>query len=279
MQDIIERFRASLGRAASRKGATLDFSLDPDLPDIFCDSAQISLAISNLVFHALVTAAKDSTLAVRVTHQRGDSTVVVNVVYDEPRALSPRGSSEWVDAVGDKSSAQAKARGSLNVAKKLVRLNFSEITIQSRDHGATYSFGIPLSQPLELLHNYLDSISSFRDDTRFVSILQGQVNPQINSVLLDEVTRFLQNRVRRSDLVLRNTSHDWLLICPTNQRDLEPLISRIAKAWDHANRGRPEQQLPPIRLDILGTWQVEDQRDQLVTRFEIETRSLQESFA
>ena len=35
--------------------------------------------------------------------------------HNEPRALSPRGSSEWVDAVDDKSSVQARACSYLTV--------------------------------------------------------------------------------------------------------------------------------------------------------------------
>ncbi|MCH7515193.1 MAG: hypothetical protein IH947_14815 [Bacteroidetes bacterium] len=78
--------------------------------------------------------------------------------------------------------------------------------------------------------------------------------------------------MRRSDLVFRTLPHSWLMVAPTNQRDLSPLMSRLARAWEHANNKRPAGALPPIALEVMGTWELATGTAELLERFNEELR-------
>ncbi len=281
--DLIEHHRTALQRQAVVSRAVLEIVIEEDLPTVYCDPNQIGQVIVSLTANALKFCGAGQRVEIWASHDFDDSQVVVGVSDTGP-GIAP----EMVRAIraqlghsGAGHRAGIKGFGlGLNVVKELMRLNFGELNVESEvGQGTTFTFTVPTADPQKLLERYLKCVRQFRDDIMFVSLLLGEVDPSIDPALLDDVGWFLQNRMRHSDLVIRTQPHTWLLVAPTNQRDLDPMMSRLARAWEQANRNRPTGALPAIVLEVLGTWRFGIEQKQLIERFEAEWQPLQEAHA
>ncbi len=274
--DIIEHHHTNLQRSASASGAILHISVESDLPTVFCDPNHVGQAVVILSSAILKTCGHGDAVNVWAKYDDLEAQVVIGVTSpgstlstDTVRAMrrqfnqvcTPR--AETIEGFGL----------GLNVVKELAHLNFGQLDVDSDvGTGTTISFTIPTADPPMLMQRYLSHVRRFREDSIYVSLLSGHVDRSVNPVLLDDVGWFLQNRMRRSDLVFRTLPHSWLMVAPTNQRDLSPLMSRLARAWEHANNKRPSGALPPIALEVMGTWELASGTAELLERFNEELR-------
>ncbi len=274
--DIIEHHRTNLQRSASANGAILRISVESDLPTVFCDPNHVGQTVVILSAAILKSCGHGDVVNVWAKHDDLEAQVVVGVTTTGSTlptdiVRSMRRQFNQV-CMGRAESIEGFGLG-LNVAKELAHLNFGQLDVDSDvDVGTTFSFTIPTADPPMLMQRYLSHIRRFREDSIYVSLLSGHVDRSINPVLLDDVGWFLQNRMRRSDLVFRTLPHSWLIVAPTNQRDLSPLMSRLACAWEYANNKRPSGALPPIALEIMGTWELATETAELLERFDEELR-------
>jgi len=272
--DIIEHHHTNLQRSASANGAILHISVESDLPTVFCDPNHVGQAVVILSAAILKSCGHGDVVNVWAKYDDLEAQVVVGV--------STTGSSLSTDTVRSirrqfnqvcshrTETIEGFGLG-LNVVKELVHLNFGQLDVDSDvGAGTAFSFTIPTADPPMLMQRYLSHVRRFRDDSIYISLLSGHVDRSVNPVLLDDVGWFLQNRMRRSDLAFRTLPHSWLMVAPTNQRDLSPLMSRLARAWEHANNKRPSGALPPIALEVLGTWELATGTAELLERFDEE---------
>ena len=274
--DIIEHHHTNLQRSASANGAILRISVESDLPTVFCDPNHVGQAVVILTAAILKSCDNGDVVNVWAKQDNLEAQVVVGV-----SATGSSLSSDTVRSMRRQFNQTCMRRAEtiegygvgLNVVKDLVHLTFGQLDVDSAaDAGTTFSFTIPTADPPMLMQRYLSHVRRFREDSIYVSLLSGHVDRSINAVLLDDVGWFLQNRMRRSDLVFRTLPHSWLIVAPTNQRDLSPLMSRLACAWEYANNKRTSGALPPIALQIMGTWELATGTAELLERFDEELR-------
>jgi len=274
--EIIEHHRANLERSASANGAILRVSAESDLPTVFCDPNHVGQALLILSAAILKSCGQGDVVNVWAKHDDLEAQVVVGVTSTGSTfsAELVRSMRRQFNQVFNRRAETIEGFGlGLNVVRELVHLNFGQLEVQSdAGTGRTLSFTIPTADPPLLMQSYLSHVRRFREDSMYVSLMSVVVDRSVNPVLLDDVSWFLQNRMRRSDLVFRTLPHNWLLVAPTNQCDLSPLTSRLARAWDHIYNKRPSGALPPIALEIVGTWEFADDIDGLLERFDDELR-------
>ena len=274
--DIIEHHHTNLQRSVSANGAILRISIESDLPTVFCDPNHVGQAVVILSAAILKSCNHGDVVKVWAKYDDLEAQVVVGVTTTGSTLSSDtvRSIRRQFNQVCMRRAETIEGFGlGLNVVKELVHLNFGQLDVESDvGAGTTFSFTIPTADPPMLMQRYLSHIRRFREDSIYISLLSGHVDRRINPVLLDDVGWFLQNRMRRSDLVFRTLPHSWLMVAPTNQRDLSPLMSRLARAWEHANNKRPSGALPPIALEVMGTWELASGTAELLERFNEELR-------
>jgi len=274
--DIIEHHHTNLQRSASAHGAILSISIEPDLPTVFCDPNHVGQAVVILSAAILKSCGHGDEVSVWARHDDLEAQVVVGVTTTGSTLSTDivRSIRRQFNQVSMGRAEKIEGFGlGLNVVKELVHLNFGQLEVNSdAGAGTTLSFTIPTADPPMLMQRYLAHVRRFREDSIYISLLSGHVDRSVNPVLLDDVGWFLQNRMRRSDLVFRTLPHSWLMVAPTNQHDLSPLMSRLARAWEHANNKRPSGALPPIVLEVMGTWELASGTAELLERFDEELR-------
>jgi len=224
--------------------------------------------ISNLSTNALKVSSEGHRVSIWTRHDVEHAQVVIGVTDSGP-GIAPDDLKvilERFEHIDGPARLGIKGLGlGLNIARELVQLNFGTINVESQlGRGSTFSITIPTSEPRGFLQQYLQCVHAMRSGLTHVTILRGQVDHNVEAVQLDEVSTFLQKHVRRTDLVFRSQPHQWLLIAPANQPNLDSMIGRIADAWDQANRNRLTGSLPPIILETVGSWLIDEQREEFL---------------
>ncbi len=157
----------------------------------------------------------------------------------------------------------------MNIARDLVRLNFGEMNVQSElGEGSTFSFTIPIADPVKFIPRYLARVTEFRHDTAFISLVRVSAAPAGEDEALDDIEPLLQHHIRRTDLIFRTGERQWLLVAPTSQPDLGSMIGRIQEARDEANRNRPSGQLPRLGIQVDASWRIGGRMDEFLAAFQ-----------
>lgn len=271
IEEIIEHVRTTLERKAAANQISLEFSIEPGLPELYCDPEKIQRIIINLTVNALKFSNEGGVVKLWGRSHADGSQIEVGVT-DTGAGIAP----ENVEAIFERfkqveGNIRSSTRGfglGLNIAKELVHVNFGDISIESElGKGSTFSFTIPTSDPSPLLTRYLERIEHFRNGSTVVSLLSAHVDERTPSAVMEEVGELLQLQMRRSDLSFRIKPNTWLIVAAGNQQELESMINRVQAAWTEASRNRPDAAIPLIDLVSMDTWRVKTQRLDFIARF------------
>ncbi|MFH1107687.1 MAG: hybrid sensor histidine kinase/response regulator [Planctomycetota bacterium] len=266
--DILEPIRTTLERKAALRKTTLDIDLARHLPAVYCDPEKIGRVIINLTVNAFKFSEDHGEVRLSASHDRAEAQVVF-AVTDHGAGIHP----DSVEALFERfTQIGTVALGlGLNVAKELVRLNLGDISVESRvGQGSTFSFTVPTAEPARLIMRCLKRVAAFREDTAFAALVSARVTATLHGEARDEVEQFIQQHVRRSDLVFHTRPNVWLLVLTSRRRDVDVALRRIHDAWAEENRNRPVALLPAIEFDTRGTWALADGTKEFIERFEME---------
>ena len=259
--EIIDRTRPVIQRKAIAGDVQLAIDVEEDLPIVFCDPEKIGRVLINLAVNAIKFSPENAT--VHVWTHREDAAGHVRIgVTDNGPGIDP----DNVTAIFERfkqieGSVRSSTKGfglGLNIAKELVHLNFGDIEVESTlGQGSTFSFTVPVADPIRLIDRYLDRLNVFRMGASFVSLVEALTSDLADAEQLEETDHFLQHQLRRTDVLFRSAPNRWVLVAASNQRDISAMMRRIDQAWDEANRHRPGAALTPVSLNPLGTWAVD----------------------
>jgi len=272
--DIIEHIHTTLERKAATRKTSLDIDLDDDLPAVFCDPEKIGRVIINLTINAYKFSEERGDVRLSVRHDPAAAQVVF-AVTDHGAGIHPDSVEslfERFTQIGRVERTAVKGFGlGLNIAKELVHLNLGDISVESKvGQGSTFSFTVPTAEPPRLIARYLQRVRAFREDAAFVSLVTARVTLTLQSEAHDDIEQFIQQHIRRGDLVFRTHPNVWLLVLTSNRRDIDASLRRIHDAWAEENLNRPAAPLPAVEFDTRGTWALADATREFIEQFQME---------
>jgi len=272
--DIIEHVRTTLERKAAAHKTKLDIALADDLPKVYCDPEKIGRVIINLTVNAFKFSEDGG--EVRLSASRDPALgQVIFAVTDHGAGIHPDSVEalfERFTQIGTVERTAVKGFGlGLNIAKELVHLNFGDIGVRSKvGQGSTFSFTVPTAEPPRLITRYLERVGAFREDAAFASLVSARVTPPLSGEAREDIEQFIQQHIRRSDLVFPTYPNVWLLVLASNRRDVDSALRRVQDAWAEENRNRPAAPLPAVEFDTRGTWALADGTKEFIEQFEME---------
>jgi hypothetical protein len=269
LADIVDEVRPGLQRKAAGAKVGLEISVDPSLPRVYGDPDKIGRVVINLVVNAIKFSSEGQNVRIWAEPDPDASQVTIGVT-DEGPGIGTENLKQIFERfrqLGSTVRSSTKGFGlGLNIARELVRLNFGDMNVRSElGKGSTFSFTLPVAEVARFMPRYLAHVQLYRGENFFISLVA--VSSPSRSETVDDVEPFLQHQIRRTDLIFPVSRTSWLLVVPTNTRDLGSLMQRIQKARDEANRNRPSGQLPVLDMHVEGTWRVDDRMDEFLAAF------------
>ena len=85
----------------------------------------------------------------------------------------------------------------------------------------------------------------------------------------DDVDGFLSCLLRSADLLFRVRPTRWLVVLPVAESEIVAFRGRMKKVRDAENRNRLAGPLSEIRLNVLGSWRVTKDFDEILNRLSI----------
>lgn len=270
-EQVIERIRTTLERKAAANRIELSISIDPELPDMFGDPEKIGRVIINLTVNALKFSADGGKVDLWARLDQDPSQVTIGVTDNGPGISEEHQATIFERFKQIQGNVRASTQGfglGLNIAMELVHLNFGSIQVQSKvGEGSTFSFTVPIAEPVLFIRRYLKQVSRIRNGSSYVTLIHASIDPSVGDVLTEEVDTLLQRHMRTGDVAFRAKAGRWVIALASHQSGAEKFIARVQDALREANRNRPQAQLPEIALGIDKTWKAEEQ-EALIERFQ-----------
>ena len=270
ISDIIQHVRPSLERKAAVKKVRLNFALDDDLPEVYCDAEKAGRVIINLTVNAIKFCGDPGQVCIWAKRDTDSRNVILGVTDNGP-GIDEEGLSaifQRFKQLGGNVRTSTKGFGlGLGIAKELAELNFGEMRVESEvGSGSTFSFSMLVADPSEVMRRYLRRLEQRRSGTSVVSLVSVEIGDSIDSDMADEVDAFLNYLLRRNDLLFRAEQRRWVIALPSGKQELNQFVERAAKARKDTNRNRPHGPLPEIDFCREGTWRVLLQTEKILAR-------------
>lgn len=265
--DIIDDIRQLLVNKAESRGLTLEFDVESDLPQLYCDPEKIGRVIVNLVVNAIKFCGEPGYVKLRVYANATAKDVVVSVT-DNGRGLEPESLQaifERFKQVGNQPRQNNCGFGlGLSIAKQLVDLSFGQLTVESElKKGSTFSFTLPVGDPLEVVSRSLDRLVERNKEGLSVALINAEALVEGETQTGDDIQSLLNEVLRADDLLFRVEPDRWLIVLATNDKGVEAFCTRAVEMHEGVNRNRPRGALPAIKLVNQGNWNVPGEADQL----------------
>ena len=272
VEEIVQHVRPNLEKKSTIKEVELIVEIPDNLPEIYCDEEKAGRTIVNLTTNALKFCGQPGKVRLWATLNEEEGEVVIGVTDNGPGI-----SSENLEAIfkrfkqlGENPRGSTKGFGlGLNIAKELVDLNLGIIHVESEiGQGSTFSFTLPIAEPLLVVRRYVDKIKHMLDGINSVMMVEASIADSSTSWGAEAVHVFLNQQLRHTDLIIRNEVRRWLIILAMRETDLPKFFDRLEKAWREANQNRPDGQLPFIHKAPFGSWRFEDDQSELIRLIE-----------
>ena len=270
VEDIFARVRPTLERKAAGASIRMELQLPPELPRILADPEKIGRVLINLGVNAIKFSDHGAVVRLWARPARGDREVEIGVTDLGP-GIAPENLEiifERFKQLDGHTRSSTKGFGlGLNIVKELVQLHFGELHVESQlGAGSTFSFTLPREEPERFLPLYLERVKPMRRSAAYVSLLTATVDTQ-ERASLQSVQAFLEDNIRRTDLLLSSSPCTWILVAATEEISTEQVIARMERAHAEANRARVHAPLPALRWSIHGSWPIADPGSSFTTRF------------
>ena len=271
VKEIITNVQHLLRRKARIKGIDFTISVEPELPNVFCDEEKARRVLINLAVNAIkFTPAGEN---VEMWARLGESCSCVEVGVTD---TGPGIHEENLNLIFERfkqfdTNIHSSTKGfglGMNIAQELTRLNLGEMNVQSIvGQGSTFSFTVPKIDPQSLIEQYLNQILRSNDIPHHISLLLANVESNAKSNAHPVVDEFLQQFLRSRDLVYQIDTKQLLLVtvCPKNE--LKELLYRITNDWSNFSKNYPSETLPDITLQMIGSWDLQTQKADFVSAY------------
>ncbi|MEX0729078.1 MAG: ATP-binding protein [Planctomycetaceae bacterium] len=263
--DLIEHARPVLERKADAKDVELQFAICEPLPNVYVDEEKIGRVLTNLVVNAIKFCGEPGRVRV-LAEQDLDGGVRISVTDNGPGIEADHQTEifERFRQIGNKVRESAKGFGlGLSIARELVDLNLGELELVSAPgSGTTFSFTMPPAQPIDVLRRYLDRISQPEIGSKTVTLIVA-TDRNVDNSSGGDIGDFLSHQLYRNDLLFRTGDYRWLILSPVPKLELHKMLARLERVIIDANSNRADELLPDLAFEHVGTWSINDCRDEI----------------
>ena len=152
--------------------------------------------------------------------------------------------------------------------RELADLNLGDIAVESTvGEGTTFSLTLPVFDPPAIVGRYIAKLARERTSSFYVSDIRISVSGAATAAAADDCDAFLQQQVKREDLLMRLGPDSWILLT-VDKRDAD----LRAKA-DHLRDGLAGHAaeiadgLQTVEAQPVGVWRLPHQSEALIARF------------
>jgi signal transduction histidine kinase len=268
LEDVVGELQASLKQKAEVKEISFQTDIEESLPDIYCDPEKLGRVLINLTANAMKFCGEPGRVRLWARLNAAQHEIVVGVT-DNGAGIDSVGLSQIFKRfkqlkTGVKSSTKGFGLG-LSIAKELVDLNFGSMHVESElGQSSTFSFTVPLAEPVEVMRRYLLRAERSCNGPSFISIVRARLEPSVAEADSKAMNAFFNNLLRHKDLLFRESSREWLYVLSTQQMELGHFMARAKSEWEKVNRNRPFGPLPRFEIDVEYTCPLATNRDTIL---------------
>ena len=258
-------------KANSRK-VSITLDVDKELPAVYCDPEKVGRILINLAVNAIKFCGECGRVQVSARHDPAGRQVVFGV-SDNGRGIEPENLKTIFGRfkqLGHGADVCIPGFGlGLSIAKDLVNVSFGELTVQSEvDKGSTFSFTLPVADPLEIVRRYLERLFKQCDGTCKASLVSVALPSDGDARSNRACESFLNYILRADDLLFRCDDNRWVLVLATGAAGTRRFCVRAAEELAAVSRNRPQGPLPSIVFTTAGSWRTSpDNQSNLLQRF------------
>ena len=256
--EIVKSVSPSIQRKANVKNTRLEWNIDEDLPEVYCDAEKVGRVITNLAINAIKFCGDPGSVCISAHADMASHEVVFAIRDNGPGIDASQQASIFKRFKQLDVDTRVSTKGfglGLNIAKDLVDLNFGELQIQSDlGRGSTFSFSIPMWIPAEIVRRYVERIQQLEEQLPQLSVIIATVDEKVACEDIEGIDGLLNCCLRKNDLLLRLEPARWLIVIPEPECEVSKYRDRIQQELMDENRNRPLGHLPELSIERNGTW-------------------------
>ncbi len=268
IHEIIERAECMLRQRANVRNVDLTVTLDPDIPQIYCDAEKVGRVIVNLAVNAIKFAGENGHVRLWVEKDPSASQVIIGVTDDGPGIDSQSLEMIFQRFQQLRSNVKNTVKGfglGLNIAQQYCLINLGQLNVQSKvGEGSTFSFTIPYAIPTEVFGRWLGS----QDTRAAMELVEITVDSDTEQAFANDLDNFFNCLLREDDLLVRCDPKRWLLVLAVTPSESDQWFRRAEKEFERHNHNRPVGQLPRYVSKRHHHWTEEDPNDRLLRQFD-----------
>lgn len=277
--EVLQRTESMFEQRASAKNVQLIVEWDKNLPQVYCDADKVGRVITNLAINAIKFAGEEGCVRIVAEANPAGNEVRISVIDNGPGIDRQSLDQIFRRFRQLKTHVKSTIKGfglGLNIAQQLCRLNLGELSVKSQlGQGSTFSFTLPVADPVEVLDRWLHLQSTPKEAFKLVRI---RINEDSTTAEAEEFDSFVHCLLRRKDLLVRVNANEWMLIMNVHLGEADRWYARIHREYERTNRNRPFGPLPQYHAKTCREWNAYDSHDLILKQFSavLESRSLGE---
>ncbi|MGJ8637157.1 MAG: hybrid sensor histidine kinase/response regulator [Phycisphaerales bacterium] len=250
---VIEAIEPMLRSRASSKSIKLTLEIDDDLPEVFVDADKMQRSLINLVVNAIKFSNPDT--EVRVLASVNDEHSVRLSVQDFGSGLAEDSVQELFMRFNQGDADERRLASGfglgLNIVKEMVAINLGSVDIESElGVGSTFSFTVPMMNPVSILTEYLKNAIKDVDGSEVVVMSAQRAHREVGS---DELVQDLKKTSYPMDMVLESNEVGQVYVVGCTE-DLEGWKKRVLEA-DQALQKQSSSPRSALILTVYGSWE------------------------
>jgi PAS domain S-box-containing protein len=268
--DIVGRVETILERRAKASGVDFAVEIEAGLPALFCDPEKIGRVLINLGINAFKYGGEKGGVRLWARRSANPREIVIGVSDRGPGIPAEKLEmifERFKQAGGLRDTAKGFGLG-LSIVRELADLNLGEIAVESVvGEGTTFSLTLPVFDPPAIVARYIAKLARERTSSFYVSDIRISVSGAVDAPAADDCDAFLQQQVKREDLLMRLGPDSWILLT-VDKRDAdlrskadqlrEGLAGHAAEIADGALA---------VEVQPVGVWRLPHQSEALIARF------------
>ena len=268
LKGIMVRAESMLQQRAQVRDVELVVECEEWLPDVYCDAEKVGRVITNLAVNAIKFAGNDGRVRLWAESDPAGHQVVIRVSDNGP-GIDKQSLDQIFQRFQQMGRVKSTMKGfglGLNIAQQLCLVNLGELSVTSQiGKGSTFSFTIPVADPIEILRRWL-TVQETRSYS--LSVVEITVSQNVTPADMDEFDSFLNFLLRQDDLLFRLNPQTWFLVLAGSSTESDRWFSRAVKEFERTNQNRPFGPLPEYQAKTRYEWNPPDTPDLLLHRFE-----------